>query len=85
MDIAGKMHQVFVIFYEKAFEAPLKKMPRTAVPCREPVGISRQQILHSSGKVGLWSAEEKVNVIRHTDVTEDLEVELVDRDFEAFE
>ena len=45
----------------------------------EPVGVARRKILHSSREVGLWRAQEEMDVVGHQDVTEELPTEPVDR------
>nr|WP_230406660.1 hypothetical protein [Candidatus Scalindua japonica] len=47
MDIAGEEHKVFIIFYEKAFEAPLKKMIISLVFNIELTCIGSSKPLHA--------------------------------------
>ncbi|MEK6766330.1 MAG: hypothetical protein AABY49_08935 [Planctomycetota bacterium] len=51
MDIAGKKRMVFIIFYEKIFEAPLKKMTISLVFYIVPACISGSEPLHAFGNI----------------------------------
>ena len=68
MNIAGKMHKVLIIFYEKAFEASLKKMTISFVFYIVLTSISGPKPLHTFGNIGLICFQQQMVMVIHEDI-----------------
>ena len=68
MDIARKMHKVFIIFYKKAFEASLKKMTISFVFNIVLTCISGTKPLHTFGNIWFVCFKQQMIMVVHEDI-----------------
>jgi len=65
MDVETHGRKVTVIFYKETLESPLKQMSRALMVSVVPDSITNTKPLNSPGKIGLFCADEQMEMVFH--------------------